>query len=239
MVKKGSILRDFDSNRDRNSAALSNRQLWSAGIFIGYAWLELAADHERACYSELEKRGGILAAVNAAKPITPVELSKVISAAANNDRERRHLAEQLQESLLDRLFNGELHAYGYRIAPSRSGQPTRIAAELFEDPKLDWEESRLAARGLEFEDIKVLDPERMPNNVIRRKGRIGSSATIREAIKRLKNSNVDLCCMPRKEACNAVRREIGKISEIGLGLSNQNISKYILEFCPKRSLDKQ
>lgn len=235
-MKKGKILGEFDSNRDRTSARASNRQLWSSGILIGQAWLELAPEPERASYCELANACGLLAGVNAAKPTSWLELSKVISGGLNNDRERRHLAEQLQEGLLDRLFNGELHAYGYRIEPSRSGRPVGIAPDLFEDPKLDWEESRLTARALKYESIKILDPNRMP---IRRRGRIGSTATIREAIKQLKNSNKRFCGMSRKEACNAIREQIGEIAETGLGLSNKNLMKYILEVCPRRSLDKQ
>jgi hypothetical protein len=200
--------------------------------------LEFAPDPEKARYSKLEKGGGLLAAVNAAKPTSPLELSKVMSTAFNNDRERRHLAEQLQESLLDLLFNGELHAYGYRTAPSRSGRPTRIAPDLFEEPKLDWEESRLIARGLKYENIKIIDPESITHGAVRRPGRIGSSATIREAIKQLKNSKKDFCGMSRKDACNAIREKIGGKAETGLGLSNKNLMKYILEVCPKRSLDR-
>jgi hypothetical protein len=209
------------------------------GIFIGDAWLELAPRHDRACYSELEKAAGVLAAVNAAKPTSPLEMSKAISAALNSRREREALAEELRERLLDRLFNDELHAYGYRVAPSRSHHPTRIAPDLFDDPKLDWGDSHLTARGLTYEGVKVLDPQRISNQAKRRKGRIGSAATIRKAIKQLKDSNVDICVMRRKDACNVVRAQIGEIAEIGLGLTNQNISKYILEFCPKRSLDNK
>jgi hypothetical protein len=237
-VKKGEILQEFDSNRDLNSGGPRNRELWLNGILIGDAWLELAPDHERERYSELEKAGGLLAAINSAKPSSPLELLNALSAASKTGSDKLQLMSNLRELLLDRLFNDELHAYGYRIAPSRSRRPTRIAADLFDDPKIDWAESRLTARGLEYENIKVLDPQIIPNQAVRRHGRIGSAATIREAIKQLKNSNIDICRIPRKEACNAVRAQIGKMTEVGLGLSNQNISKYILEFCPKRSIDR-
>jgi hypothetical protein len=110
-----------------------------------------------------------------------------------------------------------------------------LKAELFEHAKPDWRGNRLIARGCQYTEIRIISPSASFNNGT---GRKGSSETIRAAIAALQGDGVDLCGMARKSACEAIRRKIGKeFPNKGSGLSDINLSKYILEVCPQRGID--
>ncbi|WP_422327529.1 hypothetical protein, partial [Sphingorhabdus sp.] len=56
-------------------------------------------------------------------------------------RKRLEVIAQLREQLLDELFNSNLSAVGYRLAPSESRGPVQIDPLFFEYPEIDWDGS--------------------------------------------------------------------------------------------------
>jgi hypothetical protein len=134
------------------------------------------------------------------------------------------------------LFNDQLQAYAYRASPSRSRSPVRIAADLFDLHDPDWESESLSARGIEYAEIRIVDPSRIAAFHRKRTGRKGSAQAIRDAIAALQIDGFDLCGIDRKSACEAIRRKIGNEYNRGSGLSDINLAKYILDVCPKRRI---
>jgi hypothetical protein len=213
-------------------AILSNRQLWEMGERLNDAWLEFASEGAKGRISELPT---FVDAVRATDHKTLAEFAKGISAGVSAKLAREKAEAQLREALLVELFNDELHAYAYRVAPTRSRSPVRIAAELFNLHDPDWQKESLSARGMEYGEIRIVDPARIARSQLPSAGRKGSADAIRKAIADLQREGVDLCG-PRKQACQLVRNKLGYENIKGSGLSDPNLAKYILEICNKRSI---
>jgi hypothetical protein len=213
-------------------AILSNRQLWEMGERLSDAWLEFASEDAKSKFSELPT---FVDAVRVTDHKDLGEFAKGISAGWNAKLARDKAEAELREALLTDLFNDQLHAYAYRVAPTRSRSPVRIAAELFDLHDPDWQRESLLARGIEYVEIRIIDPARIGSRLLPRTGRKGSADAIRNAIAVLQAEGVDLCG-PRKLACDAIRRKIGGSHEKGAGLTDTNLAKYIVEICGKRSI---
>lgn len=111
-------------------ANVSSRQIWENGVPLSDAWLEFADPDAKRSYSQRPT----LETFN--EQATNIEsggdMLKLVATGMRQWSDNDQFQKELQELLLDELFNDQLHAYGYRIAPSRSRTPVRIAAELFE-----------------------------------------------------------------------------------------------------------
>lgn len=214
----------------------TNRQLWELAVRLNSAWLEFASADAKRRYSELPSILGKQA--NAANVQSGLGLANLLASSLGQWTQRAELESELREQLLIELFNDELHAYAYRVSPSRSRSPVRIAAELFDVHDPDWQSETLLARGIEYAEIRIVDPIRIAGFQRRRTGRKGSAQAIRDAIAALQSEGFDLCGIPRKVACDAIREKIGNSYAKGSGFSNVNLSKYILEKCQRRGIDK-
>ena len=214
----------------------TNRQLWDLGVPLDSAWLEYASADARRRHSELLTLAKFNEHAKAINIQSGLEALNLYSSGLQQWSQRREFENELREWLLEELFNDQLQAYAYRVSPSRSRSTVRIAAELFEhDP--NWQSESLQARGIEYTEIRVVDPSRMVGFQKHRTGRKGSADAIRKAIAVLQSEGVDLCGIDRGSACEAIIRKLGKSHPKGSGLSNQNLAKYILEVCPKRRIN--
>ena len=212
---------------------MSNRQLWEKGVPLDRAWLELASPEAKHRHDALPKF------LQFAEQSNLEEIASLPAFVGRWSREwskRIALERELRDSLLDELFNDQLQAFGYRISPSRSHAPVRIAPELFDDAKVDFERRLIRARGCDYIEITIVDPARIANFRPQRTGRKGSADAIRKAIKALQNERFDLCGIERKIACELIRNKIGPNYPKGSGLSDVNLAKYILEVCPQRRI---
>lgn len=211
-------------------ANLTNRQLWEMGVPLNSAWLEFASPQDRQRYSKFPTFAEFSERMPAAG------LKEFAAHALSGSRqllERYELEADLREHLLELLFNDELQALAFRTAPSTSRSPVRIAPDIFETNDPDWPSESLKARGLEYAEIRIVAPDRKGEV---RTGRKGSAMAIRNAIAHLQNSGVDICAVNRKTACQHIRDELKAGNIKGSGLSDQNLSKYILKVCPKRRI---
>lgn len=216
---------------------LTNQQLWAIGVPLERAWLEFANADAKRRYSELTTLADFAERAKATKIQSGLDLMNLYSSGLRQWSQWGELQNELREMLLGNLFNDELQAYAYRILPSRSRVPVRIAPELFDLNDPDWQHQTLRARGVEYAEIRIIDPARISGFQKHRAGRKGSAQAIRDAISVLQSEGFDLCGIDRKLACEAIRNRIGNNNSKGSGLSNQNLAKYILEKCPRRGID--
>lgn len=101
-----------------------NREMWENGVPLNDAWFEFANPDAKRRYSELSA----LEALNeqAGNMRTGADMSKLAVSAMQKWLEYGKLQSELQELLLDELFNDQLYAYGFRIAwKSCAGRWTR------------------------------------------------------------------------------------------------------------------
>jgi len=217
----------------------TNREIWQSGVSITDAWLEFASSDDQARYCELASGSTLKQRASETNLETGSDVVKLAMAGLQDWKTLGQLREELQETLLDELFNDQLAAFAYRVSPSRSREPVRIAAELFDDAELDWKNGTISARGCTYSEICVIDLHAMQNWMQSRPGPKGSGDAIRAAIISLQTREVDLCGIPRKEAIELIRAEFGHEHQRGSGLSHVNLAKYLLEFCPKRQIKPQ
>ena len=217
----------------------SNREFWENGVALNDAWLEFADPDAKRRYLKRPT----LETFNEQAAVTNMQsgsdMLKMLSTGIRQWSDNGRFQKELQESLLDKLFNDELHAYGYRIAPSRSRAPVRISAELFEYSDVNWRRATMAARGCTYSEIQIINPMAIAGRHEPRHGPKGSGDVIRAAITTLQNKGADLSVIPRKLAFDLIRKEIGGDHPKGAGLSNTNLAKYIVEMCGTRRIRKQ
>ncbi|ROT93297.1 hypothetical protein EB810_14455 [Altererythrobacter sp. FM1] len=214
----------------------TNREIWQKGVSIKSAWLQFACIDDQTRYSELASPAKLKERASNANFETVGDVLKLMSAGFGDWTAQSQFGDELRESLLDELFNDQLAAYGYRIAPSPSREPVRIVAELFDEAEPNWKSGELSARGRTYSEIRIIDLSELQGLEQRRPGPKGSGAVIRAAITALQHKQINLCGVPRKEAIALIRLEIGGNHPKGSGLSDVNLAKYLLEICPKRGL---
>jgi hypothetical protein len=213
-----------------------NREIWENGVPLNDAWFEFADPDAKRRYSELSAPEAL--SEQAANMRTGSDISKFIISGMQRWSEHGQFQRELQELLLDELFNDQLHAYGYRIAPSRSRVPVRIAAELFECPDVDWKQDRMIARGCTYSEIQIIDPTAIAGWKKRRHGPKGSGDVIHAAIDAIRTRRTDFCDIPRQAAFDLIRQEIGGAQQKGSGLSDPNLAKYVNKVCGTRRIKR-
>ncbi len=210
----------------------SNRakKLWNSGVPLNRAWLEFAPSELR---SEFEKLPEFLQAL-AEMSYTSIRDNgaSTVKVALSNAHKRREIEVKLKDHLLTELFNGQLLATGYRIAPSRSQAPVLIDPDKFGDGDPDWNEATFEYEGVIYSRIRIAKLDIFPATPGNAKGSVHS---INAAIDHLQKQNPEFCNLPRKSACDQIRKFLGAIEVSGNGLSNQNLAKAIVRKCgPKR-----
>ena len=164
-------------------------------------------------------------------------VGKAILGIHKAHNEEKLAISDMREALLDRLFYHELYAYGYRVKPSKSAFPVKIASHFFEYPDIDWDASNAEFEGTRYSQIRIIDPNCEDASIISRKGRIGSGDAINAAIAELMSEGGNRFCeIPRKLACQQIRERLGTHQQNNSGLSDQNLSKYILKHCQTRQI---
>ncbi|MGH6697037.1 hypothetical protein [Sphingopyxis sp.] len=212
-----------------------NREIWENGVPLNIAWFEFAGPDAKRRNSEFSALGAM--SEQATNLRTEADIPKLIVSGMQLWSEYRQFQTQLQELLLDELFNDQLHAYGFRTAPTPSRAPVRIAADSFECPDVEWRRDRITVRGYAYSEIQIIDPTKIAGWSKPRSGPKGSGDTIRAAITAIQSRGVDLSNMPRKSASGLIKQEIGQNYPNGSGLSDPNLAKYIIEICGSRRIN--
>lgn len=213
-----------------------NREIWDNGVPLNDAWLEFADPDAKRRYLErptLETFNEQAAATNMQ---SGGEMLKMFSTGIRQWSDNGRFKKELQQFLLDQLFDDQLHAYGYRIAPSPSRAPVRIAAESFGCASVQWSRGAMTARGRTYSEIQIIDPTTIGDWRKPRHGPKGSGDAIRGAIAAIQNRSVNLSDMPRKAAFDLIRQEIVGPQSKGSGLSDPNLAKYVNEICGSRRI---
>lgn len=221
--------------------SVRSRFLWDNGVALTEAWRVYAGDADRALLDRYPGLVGLLDAKSEAisNSNSIPEFFSSLSGIGAEWRERRQLEIRLKEELLDTLFNGDLVVTGYRELPSTSAAPVTILPDDIEFAEVDWPNSRLSFDGKRFGNIRVTDEFALIDAGLpkRQIGRQGSGAAIKAAIEVLA-SDPKFQGMPRKEACQLIREQLGRPKEYENGLSDINLSKYIVrKFGPKAISD--
>ena len=204
---------------------------------LSEAWLEFASTQARDDFKKmptgleelkksLEKSSEIIGVIEAA------------SDGLNARAKRSAFGQQLKEELLDKLFNSDLLAFGYRQTPSESRSPVQIGPIFFEYPVIDWEANSAEFNGKKYRAIGILNPVDLLENQKLKTGHPSSGPVINSAIHRLMKFNPEFCAQPRSIACEQIRQTIGKQSKPGNGLSDKNLEKYIIANCGRRQIPK-
>lgn len=214
----------------------SNRQVWEKGIPISDAWFEFAKLGDQRRYSELASPEGFEKIASNTKLESGRDILNFISAGFGQWTAKGQFQNDLRWSLLVALANDQLAAFGFRVSPSRSSGPVRIAAESFREAKANWKMGEVTARGCTYLEIRIIDLGSVANWERSRPGPKGSGDAVRAAIRAIQKRDIDLCGIPRKMALGLIKAELGEEYTKGSGLSEVNLGKFLLEFCPARGI---
>ncbi len=218
--------------------------IWEAGKRLDEAWYHFASDEDRDAMDSLPT---FVEAATAKMLDTPPKPSvhplKVMADAflAGNYKlqQRQEITERLQSDLLDALYDGDLVATGYRVAPSPSRSPVQIDPNLFDDAEADWKNSIVRGLGEEFRNVRITDRADLSGtSVDKPKGRPGSGVAIAAAIERVALRNPEFCKLNRGKAAQLLRDELAVGDNTGNGLSDKNLAKYILVKCGSKRIIK-
>ncbi len=149
---------------------------------------------------------------------------------------RDRVIDQLKYNLLDALYNSDLLAFGYRSSPSKSSNPVKIDPIFFDNPKIVWDKNSAEFNGKSYISIRIFAQNSLPQDKMAQTGRPSSAKAINSAIKDLIQHNLHFCDQPRKVACDQIRQKIGRQLKNGNGLSDKNLSKYIIANCGTRKI---
>lgn len=220
-------------------ASARSRQLWHHGTPLADAWRQFADATNR---EKLDSYPGFINSLSSkfgelAKTGLSADFAGSISNVSTEWIERNQLVQRLKDDLLDLAFNGELTLTGYREMPSTSAAPVEIAPADFEYAEADWENSKIIANGKTYGRVRVTNEAALPAAQLpkRRTGRQGSAQAIRNALDKLA-SEPGFCELHRAEACQKVREALGVKHNTGNGLSDINLSKYIVRKCDSKSI---
>lgn len=212
--------------------------LWQRAISLNRAWLEFATPTQRAAYDSWAT-----AAASRATPIDPdsgfaLKALAVVAAVGTAFSEKAKMEADLRDELVRRIARGEFEVLGYRIEPTRSRGPLIIPGGDLKNFPPDWREGSLSVRDEYYLDLRV-SPAELRQGA--KRGRKGSSDVILAAIDELRATpTLNFCKLPRKQSRQLVldllRSKGVEIDQKGNGLSPQNISKLILQRCPKRRI---
>lgn len=220
-------------------ASTRSRQLWHHGTPLADAWRQFADATDR---EKLDGYPGFLNSLSSkfgelAKTGLSAEFASSIPNVSAEWTEQNQLMQRLKDDLLDLAFNGQLTVTGYRELPSTSAAPVEIAPADFDYAEADWENSKIIANGKTYGRVRVTDEAALPPTQLptRRTGRQGSVQAIRNAVDKLA-SEPGFCELHRAEACQKVREALGVQHSTGNGLSDINLSKYIVRKCGSNSI---
>jgi len=203
------------------------------------AWRQFAnaADREK-----LDNYPGLINSLSSkfgelAKSGLSADFAASISNVSAEWTEQNQLLQRLKDDLLDLAFNGELAVTGYRELPSTSAAPVEILPADFDYAQADWDNSKIIANGKTYGRVRVTDEAALPSaqSPTRRTGRQGSAQAIRNAVDKLA-SEPGFCELHRAKACQKVREALGVQHNTGNGLSDINLSKYIVRKCGSKSI---
>ena len=225
-----------------------SRIIWDHGVPLDEAWIHFSSEAERLLLengpSGLQVANDRISRMALSPPDSLVPfvkgVSEAIQAGFAATRTKQETEDSLKESLLERILNNELVATGYRERPTRSTIPVVIDAEIFESVKPEWEKSWLSEFGLTYNRVRVTNLATIELVPIKTRsvGRPGSGEAIAAAITVLIRNETGFCDLDRKVACEKIRDHLGGTPIRGSGLSNQNLSKYILQACPQKRVSK-
>lgn len=217
--------------------------IWEAGTHLSDAWRRFGNEERREAFANMPGALDTAAAEMqdiASKPSASV-LQTFLEAMQSGNRQwqrKSEIVRQMQSELLDEIFNEQLLATGYRVAPALSRYPVIIETALFDDVEVDWANSVVRGLGQEFRNVRITDPaDRSIQVSDKRRGRPGSGEAIAAAIERVA-LRPNFCTENRMVAAQWVRDELGEEHCRGNGLSNENLAKYIRAKCGNKLISK-
>lgn len=218
--------------------------LWRNAIPLKRAWLESAPADRRDEYD------AVFAGITSREDAQSLEkdagfwrrLGFAILTLAEAYGRRRTIETELQQSLIKRISAGEFELLGFRLEPNPSRGPVIIAATDVGRFRPDWANESIYIRDEVYVDLRVSPSDRRGPGA--KRGRPGSSDIIAQAIAELAGApESTFCSQPRKQACELVREFLRNnqfdVSQSGSGLSNGNISKLILDYCPQKKVHRK
>jgi hypothetical protein len=161
----------------------------------------------------------------------PAEVSKVMLDTFNDIAEglKKWSAPELamEVSLLEKLQDGKLQAFGVQSAPKQSREFETIPSHFFLDAKINWSGNKLTNFGVTYTAVRIRPPiageaapkaieeEPVPSGA---RGRPSKAPEVERAIDHLLEKGVALAKIPRPAAYNAVRKAANELkynTEIG------------------------
>ena len=133
----------------------------------------------------------------------------------------------MQASLLEKLQEGKLEAFGVQLAPKQSREFESILSHFFLDAKINWDGNKLTNFGVTYTAVRIrrpiasqatlkaIDDERLPSGA---RGRPSKTPEVERAIDYLLERGVALAKIPRPDAYKAVRKAANELkynTEIG------------------------
>jgi hypothetical protein len=124
-------------------------------------------------------------------------------------------------SLLQKLQEGKLEAFGVQTAPKQSREFERIPSHFFLDAKIDWHGNKLTNFGVTYGPARVrrrpVASEATPKAIeegplqSRARGRPSKTPEVERAINDLLEKGVALAKIPRPDAYKAVRKAASEL----------------------------
>lgn len=218
-------------------AQKSKLDLYDNAVPINEAWETFATPEQRTAFADAKGFPETLesSAQPAADRNVVMAMLETFNAAMSAKRSRDALISEMQDYLLDALFNSDLVALGIRQRPSKSHYPAEIDSVFFDFAETNWAQSTVQWEGKLYSNVRVYDPHAttMAAPPVPDKG---SKSAIDRAIKELDVENPEFSNLPRKISCKMVRDKIGKSEIRGNGLSDQNLAKRIVAICGVRKI---
>ncbi len=219
------------------SRILKPKALWDQGISLHLAWEE---------YAPAEMREKLLT-LN--EPVQPTEISsekgfleniggvlREIQIAQGRTQLRSELIEKIKDEVICDLYNEDLYAYGYPVAPSRARTPRKIDPNFWYDPKVDWDGCAASTLQNSFYRIRVIDPDNYPQLDFSPKtpGPKSKRNIIMEALEFHHKNDEDFWYITDVKRIHRLKKTIKhnfpEIDILQRGFGEKNFQKYILEF---------
>jgi hypothetical protein len=207
-----------------------------------YAVQEASQKSQKSQLAELEER-------KKRASENPAEVSKVMLDTFNdiieglNNWSAPELA--MEASLLEKLQEGKLQAFGVQSAPKQSREFETIPSHFFLDAKINWNGNKLTNFGVTYTAVRIRRPiasEATPESIKEGplpsgvRGRPSKTPEVERAIDYLVEKGVALAKIPRPDAYKAVRKAANELKyNTEIGFSDPVVQRVLSRrFGPRR-----
>lgn len=143
-----------------------NEKLWNTGVYLSRAYHSFAPENLQKEWEEVSKRSALKEAHAKLEELQNTQIgfaeamNSVLGKVTEVTRPKEDLLKRMRDLVVNRLWQGDLVAFGYEKPRRMSSEVHRLPARLW-NGHIDWHTSSLVSQGLELVEIRVLTQERV------------------------------------------------------------------------------